>query len=100
LAHISRRLSKVNRGRRRPEQAFAFFFGETMTDYFVAIVDEFSQKFLDGKLPDKSLDAELIARFLVHVPADTPPELIEIIAAGLVRAVDCLRRSRETSWPN
>lgn len=72
-----------------------------MPDNFVALVDCVVRKSFAGRLPGPEHDVDLVAGIL-SIPcfADQSETILDSIAAGLIEAIDCLRRERDAIWTN
>jgi hypothetical protein len=65
-------------------------------DRYVAALEEYFDRFHNGKLTPPEDDARLVAQFLEYVPGYLQNEF----GFGFVRALDLLRRQKDLRWTN
>jgi hypothetical protein len=70
-------------------------------DYFVQFVEKICQEYFAGKLPATD-DARFVRAVLEGnlLLQGQPQPILDSFAAGLVQALDCIRRQRATRWAN
>lgn len=118
IAHEVRACPEFRRGLAKPPLSSNFpqrHYDQKLRvpDQFVTLVERVSQKCFVGSVPRRDYDAAFVGAMLAALVPETIPEEMkhmllanewarvrETFAAGLVEAVDCLRRTQEARWQN
>jgi transcriptional regulator with XRE-family HTH domain len=79
-----------------PQRWPEYFSEKPVPDRYVAALEEYFNRFHNGKLTPAESDAALIAAFLRYVPDYLQSEYGMGFASGL----DCLRRQKNLQWTN